>query len=77
MVISTAKFPPFRIAVCDRDWVSVDFTANFTFAAVSGHFAKEQPFCRLLAGRDLGELACANSPELDAALKTATQQKPM
>jgi hypothetical protein len=41
------------------------------------NFAKEQPFCRLLASRDLGELACANPPELDAALKTATQQKPM
>jgi hypothetical protein len=33
--------------------------------------AKEQPFCRLLAGRDLGGVACAKPPELEAGcLKT-------
>src|SRR6202035_2881786 len=39
MVISTAKFPPLRIAVCARERKAL---------------AKEQPFCRLHAGRDLG-----------------------
>jgi hypothetical protein len=28
--------------------------------------AKEQPFCRLHAGRDLGGAACAKPPELEA-----------
>src|SRR5450432_2335937 len=52
MVISTAKFPPLRIAVCARQTKKC--------------LAKEQPFCRLLAGRDLGGTACAKPPELDA-----------
>jgi hypothetical protein len=32
--------------------------------------AKEQPFCRLLAGRDLGGVACAKPPELEAGCLT-------
>src|ERR1700730_14687312 len=56
MVISTAKFPPLRIAVCAHE---------------RNALAKEQPFCRLLAGRDLGGFTCANPPELEAEyLKT-------
>src|SRR6202030_3302397 len=51
MVISTAKFPPLRIAVCARE---------------RNALAKEQPFCRLLAGRDLGGVACAKTPEFEA-----------
>src|ERR1700731_1006720 len=52
MVISTAKFPPLRIAVCARE---------------RNALAKEQPFCRLLAGRDLGSVPCAKPPEFEAA----------
>src|ERR1700688_435128 len=56
MVISTAKFPPLRIAVCARE---------------RNALAKEQPFCRLHAGRDLGGGACAKPPEFEAEyLKT-------
>src|SRR6202166_1648692 len=56
MVISTAKFPPLRIAVCARE---------------RNALAKEQPFCRLHAGRDLDGVACAKPPEFEAEyLKT-------
>jgi hypothetical protein len=37
--------------------------------------AKEQPFCRLLAGRDLGESTCANSPELAALLAIRSHRR--
>jgi hypothetical protein len=65
MVISTAKFPPLRIAVCAREaFLRMERTA--IRSAANNAFAKEQPFCRLLAGRDLGGVAYANPPELEA-----------
>jgi hypothetical protein len=45
-VISTAKFPPLRIAACGSSLIMAGLK--------TGHYnAAEQPSCRQLAGRDL------------------------
>jgi len=44
MVISTAKFPPLRIAACGSVGLA---------GAKPGGYIAEQPSCRRLAGRDL------------------------